>query len=1149
MRCGPCQGLPSIPDTLARRPGFNCLRFLAPHSIAAYLFRAASPPTGTIPGGLSPTRSDPVTNTISTSAPHERPRRAFFVAAVLSCTALLTFGLASQTHYRFHHLTVNDGLSQGSINAITQDSQGFLWFGSNDGLTRYDGYSMRVFQPDLEDSLAVHDHVISSLLNLGDRSLLVGLNQGGVRRLDLGTFRFESIPFTVDGAVRAAPGRVIQLFKDRRNDIWCVTPGSLFVFDSSSRRFVGWRPDGLGAPTAYTAISEDSDGSLWVSTIGRGLLWVSPDRSQVRQVEIESPELRSIDPRVVTRVLVDSRGILWVGLSNALLGFTSERRRTQNQRPMVPVYVEPLIFPHTILDDGGRIWFPSSALVLSVVDPWTGTAGAMRNNPLDPSSLSPGYVTALYRDRGGVVWVGTSGFGINRLALSEQRFPRLSHNAPLSFRSVRAIFEDRRGNLWIGGYGSDNYAGLDQIDAVTGQVRAFTIGNNPWQLSIPSVWDVWEDDPADGGAVWITSGAVVHRYDPATHRTRLVATLPPGIGGTRVIRRDKSGRMWVSSQAGLFRLLERPDRLVPITLDPARVTPQIVNILKHSEVWEVTELSATPGVLWCSTRLGLVCYDPDSGSAVAFTQGSGPHALGTSMVLSVHEDLAGRIWVGTGGAGFAVMKIDSLSGSRLPSPNGLSFERYSVKDGLSNDFVYGILDGGDGSMWMSTNRGLSRFEPHTRSFRNFDQSDGLQDNEFNTNAFLRSRRGELFFGGVVGLNRFHPLDQQDNPHTPEVVITEVKVLNKPLELPLSVSWLDEIVLGHEDRMVMFEYVGLEYTAPGRNRYRYKLEGFDQGWIDAGTSRSATYTNLEPGGYEFHVISANNDGVWNPVGASIRVVVEPPFWKTWWFRGFIAVVIVALLYVGSRLRDRRMKEQNRELEDRVRSRTVEWELANAELEAFSYTVSHDLRAPVRAINGYTRMLLEEHSSALDSEGKRVLGVIATRTKRMGDMIDDLLTFSRTGRQTIVMSQVDMGEIVRSILSDLLSPEVRSRLQLTQATLPSAHGDAALLRQVWINLISNALKFSGGVEHPSLEVGGRTESDGTVFWVRDNGVGFDMTYRHKLFGVFERLHSQDEFEGTGVGLAIAQRVVKRHGGRMWAESEIGKGATFSFFLPRG
>ena len=298
---------------------------------------------------------------------------------------------------------------------------------------------------------------------------------------------------------------------------------------------------------------------------------------------------------------------------------------------------------------------------------------------------------------------------------------------------------------------------------------------------------------------------------------------------------------------------------------------------------------------------------------------------------------------------------------------------------------------------------------------------------------------------------------------------------------------------------------------------------------------------------FHVTSANNDGIWNPAGASIRVIVEPPWWKTWWFRGIFAVAFVGLLYGGSRYRDRTMAARNKELEDHVRSRTAELETANAELEAFSYTVSHDLRAPVGAIDGYSRMILERHGSVLDPESKRLLAIIASRTKRMGEMIDDLLAFSRTGRQTIVPVQVDMGELVRSVLSDLVTPDLRARLQLTLGDLPKSHGDSALLRQVWVNLISNALKFSSGHTLPVVDVGGTSDPAGTTFWVRDNGVGFDMRDSHKLFGVFERLHTQDEFEGTGVGLAIVHRVIKRHGGRVWAESHSGKGATFSFFLP--
>jgi signal transduction histidine kinase len=362
-----------------------------------------------------------------------------------------------------------------------------------------------------------------------------------------------------------------------------------------------------------------------------------------------------------------------------------------------------------------------------------------------------------------------------------------------------------------------------------------------------------------------------------------------------------------------------------------------------------------------------------------------------------------------------------------------------------------------------------------------------------------------------------------------------------------VSWTNEVTLSHENRVITLEFVALEYTSPDRNQYRYQLEGFDPRWVEAGGNRSATYTNLEPGEYTFRVTGSNNDGVWNPVGTSLRIVMLPPFWETIWFRGILAGLIVAGLYGGSRYRTRRMEALNRELELHVRERTAKWEAANAELEAFSYTVSHDLRAPVRAINGYTRMLMEEHASSLDAEGLRMLGVIATRTKRMGDMIDDLLTFSRTGRQTIVPARVEMLDLARSVAGDLVPMDGRVHTKVTIGELPPVHGDAALLRQVWVNLISNAVKFSAGNEQPEIEIGGREEPAATVFWVRDNGVGFDMAYQHKLFGVFERLHSQEEFEGTGVGLAIAQRVMNRHGGRIWAESQQGKGATFFFSLP--
>ncbi len=1047
----------------------------------------------------------------------------------------------AQPTYKFQHLTVQDGLAQSSVNAITQDALGFMWFGTNDGLTRFDGYRTTNVQPDPSDSLTIHDHVVMSLLSRGDRYLWIGMRQGGIRRLDLRTFSVEQIPFT--GHSSSTPNdRVVQILNDRTGTIWAMTLHSLWRFDSSGGTFVPF--DRIPAKDFFfTGMAEESDGTLWIGSNGGGLFRIAPDRREVTPIAIAIPHVPAAELRQIVRVVIDHRGRLLLGTPTVLAGFSDLGPHRQRGDILRATSVEPLAAPYTILDDGHRLWFVSSSQVISVVDLATGAINGVQHDPLIPASLSPGNMISAYVDRSGIAWFGSNGYGVNRVSTAHQRFQTLTLDAPLSFRSIRTILKDRQGALWIGGYAYKGNAGLDRVD--NGGVRHFTLGDGPWQLPFPSVWSIVQDPSANSPLMWLGVGTKVVALNSRSGRIEQTMSLPSKAGGTRVIYRHVNGELWAGSQVGIYRWDRTRSQFVEIEIDTVATTPAARRVLRTGETMHMTVLQSYPGLLWFATLDGLICYDIDTHAAVLFVQGWGTDRLGSSAVLSILEDRRGRTWVSTGGAGFARMTIDTSRGHRVPAVDDVTFRSYTSRDGLPNEYVYGILEGDDGALWMSTNRGLVRFDPETERFRNYDAADGLQDNEFNSSAFCRSRDGELFFGGVIGVNRFFPARLQDNPHPPEIVITECRLLDQPLSSPLAVPFLDEIVLEHTDRAITFEFVALEYAAPERNQYRYLLEGFDHRWIEAGSARTATYTNLEPGTYLFRVTGSNNDGIWNPTGASIRLVVLPPIWKTLWFRAIVVLSIVGLWFAGVWYRGRLLAARNSELEARVRERTAEWEAVNSELEAFSYTVSHDLRAPVRAINGYSRMLMEEHSAQISPEAQRMLGVIASRTKRMGDMIDDLLTFSRTGRQTIVHTTIDMTELARTAAAELSPSD--GRITINVNSLPSVQGDGTLLRQVWINLLSNAIKFSSGSERPTVTVSGRLEAATAVYSVTDNGVGFDMTYQHKLFGVFERLHSQEEFEGTGVGLAIVARVIKRHGGRIWATGQPGQGATFSFELP--
>jgi signal transduction histidine kinase len=458
-------------------------------------------------------------------------------------------------------------------------------------------------------------------------------------------------------------------------------------------------------------------------------------------------------------------------------------------------------------------------------------------------------------------------------------------------------------------------------------------------------------------------------------------------------------------------------------------------------------------------------------------------------------------------------------------------------------------------LWVSTNKGVSKFDPHAETFHNYNVYDGLQSDEFNQDAFFQSNSGEMFFGGINGLNAFHPEQITDNPYRPPVILTDFQLFNQSvaigkdsvLQKPI---WdTEHITLNYDQDVFSIGFSALSYAAPKENRYRYKLEGFDDEWNEVDAKRRfATYTSLPPGHYIFRVLGSNEDGVWNEEGVSLSITVIPPWWETWWFRTVALVVILGLAFTGYRLRVSNIQEHSQELEHQVAERTAQLETANKELESFAYSVSHDLRAPLRHIDGFIEMLEKRTKSSLDEQSQHYMTAISDSANQMGTLIDNLLSFSRMGHSQMSKSQVDFDELIQDVIQEFKLETEGRDIQWEVSPLPSITGDGAMLRLVFVNLVSNALKFTRSRQQAKIEIGCILDNKiEAVFFVRDNGVGFDMNYADKLFGVFQRLHRPDEFEGTGIGLANVHRIISRHGGRTWAEAQVDHGATFYFSLP--
>ncbi len=838
-------------------------------------------------------------------------------ASCLALAALLALPLparAAPSTPRFFHLTTADGLSHNIVRAIVQDPQGFLWFGTQDGLNRYDGATFTIFRHLRSNPRSLTHNTVQALAVDGTGTLWVG-TVGGLDRYDRDAGGFVHHPEVAESVT------VIYLAPD--GTLWVGTAGAgLFRYDPPGDRFL---PVPAPLPDAHIlALHQDVDGTLWVGTEYGGLWAIPPDGGRPHGYRHDPSDPHSLPHDRVTAILREQgrgdaprRPYLWVGtgayheptLGGPALLDPATGRFTR--------YLQGLTHAHITAiaeDRAGSLWFGTEE-GLALLDRAAGRFTVYRHDPLDPYSLVNDRVYTLYEDRTGILWVGTDG-GVSRYVPAKDRFALYRHDPldPNSLGAARvgAVLKDRDGNLWVGLHAG----GLDRIAPGTGAAALRPNVTHyrhdpadPHSLSHDHVTALYQDA---GGAIWVGTSAGLDRLDPDTggfvHFTHDPADPRSlGPGAVKVIYGDRAGALWIGTEEpGTLSRLDpgtgegkgeaspRPYftvyRYDPANPDGFPNTYGVRAILEDRE-----------GFLWLGTYNGLVRLDPRTGTFTQFRHDpDDPHSLSDDFVWSLYEDPEGGetvprpyLWVGTHGG---LNRLDDREAGR--------FTVYTIEDGLPGDAIAAILGDDAGNLWLATmGGGLSRFDPRTETFRNYDESDGLQSMHFIPGAAFRSPDGELFFGGANGLNRFHPTDIRENPHAPTVVLTAFRVFDRVRDVGLDLAGVEEIRLSYRDNFFSFEFAALDYADPAKNRYAYILEGFDRDWVHAGTRRYAAYTNVPPGTYIFRVRASNNDGVWNEAGLAVRVVITPPFWATWWFRGLMTAVVLA---VGSGIALARMR---------------------------------------------------------------------------------------------------------------------------------------------------------------------------------------------------------------------------------------------------
>ncbi|MCP4148956.1 MAG: response regulator [bacterium] len=1079
-----------------------------------------------------------------TTAPHFS--RYIFLFLLLMHAFPVLHGL--DNHIRFRHLSIRDGLSQNVINCMLQDSKGFMWFGTEAGLNRYDGYEFKIFQHDPGDPETLSDSNIECLYEDSAGIIWIGTINGGLNsfhREKGGFTRYRHHDYEPELPNAWRYNQIRAIGADSSGILWVGTAAGLMQFDRASRSYKDYRHDFVTFITAKDlvySICEDRSGDLWIgSAVGLGRY-----HRATNSFTFYSPDALdnlSSGRKNVYRVFEARSGAMWISSrANGIQRFHRDSgtfTRYINRRSD-PGSLSGNVGTSISEDPSGALWIGTFNSGLNRYDPKTGDFTRFQHNGSDPYSLSDNGINCTLVDNSGVLWVGTRHRGLNVYDCENRGFKLFTYTSAgkgnMGELAVCSILEDDGGELWVGSSG-----GLSRIRRSDGRIIHYTHEpENPHSLSNNSILSTFKDSD---NVLWIgTFGGGLERFNRKSnnfshYRYDSSDTCSLSHDAVSSICEDSDGELWIGTLLGLNRFDRKNGRFkryVYIYTDP--------NSLSSNEITFVCE--AGPGMLWICTSWGLNHFDYKKRRITRYLHRPGdPGSLSNNFILSIFSSLSGDIWIGTCGG---LNKFQSKTGK---------FRFYDKKDGLPGNTIYCILEDEKGDLWLSTDNGLCRFDPTDGSTWNFDVEDGLQDNEFNAKAQFKNTRGEMFFGGANGFNYFFPEDITRNSFRPPVVITDFRLLNRSVPLrrknpgsPLqkTIGATDLVTLSYKDYVFSFDFAALHYSAPGKNRYAYKLEGLDTEWIETGArNRRATYTNLADGNYVFRVKASNKDGIWNQKGTSIRVKILPPPWKTWWaYTAYFLLTVLVLSIIPYLFYKKRTEQQLR-----VAKETAE--KANRAKSDFLANMSHEIRTPMNAILGFSNLLEEQVEIPRQKE---FLSAISSSGKTLLSLINDILDLSKieAGKLKLEYEAVNIHTVLKEI-KQIFSQQVAAKgLKFVVEVAPGVPAvlvlDQVRIRQVLFNMVGNAVKFTAsGHVKISLSCSHKEPRGGLAeltLAVEDTGIGIPPDQQDLIFKAFQQQKGQtfSKFGGTGLGLAITRRLVEMMKGRISLESKEGEGATF-------
>ena len=1068
---------------------------------------------------------------------------------------VLTVEASSEDEVKFDRLTIEQGLPHGRVYSIIKDSYGYIWFGTEYGLAKFDGLRFTIYENSQENSLSISNNFARMIYEDSYGVLWIGTTQG-LNRFNSATDTFTHY-FNDPSDINSISDNSIQfgaICEDSQGYLWIGTDNGLNRYDRATDTFLRYFHDpgdsNSISSNTIAAIYEDSYGILWVGT-AYGLNRYDGETNSFTRYLNDVANINSISDNSIWAINEDNQGVLWVGTDNGLNSFD---RTTET----FTRYFHELGNPNSLSSSNIRIISEDSHNIL-----WIGTTNGLNrydretdtltryfHDQNNPNSVPNNIISQFYEDEEqGIFWIGTWS-GVAKINYYKQAFKNYSYfpASGLNSNKVYFIYEDSIGLLWVG---TDN--GLNRISRETNTIKYYN--NNPEEtnsLSNDLVFSVCEDG---NDILWIGTTFGLNKYDRETEvftRYFYDLTDPNSLScsNIRAVYRDSKGILWVGTTNGLNRYDSKTDAFTRYLNDSSN--PESI-----SDNYIITIYEDSNNILWVGTDNGLNRYNSKTDTFNYYLHDpSNPNSISANSIYNIIEDGNGVLWIGTN---YGLNSFDS---------NENKFRHYT--DGLKSPLIFGILEDDDGFIWVSTNKGLGKLNIDTGIFLHFSQQNGLTNIEYTSGACCKTRNGDLFFGGSSGIDYFNPNDIIVNEKLPPVLITGFSTGEDKVTFDRPIEEVDYIKLPYSNNSFTVEYVALDYNSHINNQYMYKLEGFDKLWHYSGYERNlASYTNIPAGKYTFIVKSSNSQGIWHETGASIEIAIGLPVWQQWWF--ILAITVISFLLIiilikgitySSNLRAQKLEALIEERTKQLSNRTEQLESTGKELEKtnkllenqirqreeFTRALVHELKTPLTSAINSSEALIEQSNSDIT---KRLSKNIYTSAIKLNKRINELLDFARTevGILDVKCSPIDLITLVNEMSNDILLEARKKEQGLTidmPSALPMIMADEERVEQIISNLLNNAFKYNKRNGHVLLKI--MAGKNDIIIEVRDEGWGIEENNLVKIFEPYTSVVDERERRsGLGLGLALSKNLAELQNGKIWVVSKVGKGSSFFVSFP--